>query len=501
MDGSEVFPVMEFSDHESPPSPQYEEIVSTNPPSKTAAKRSTTLTDDFSSSDDSFQPKKSPPKKSSNNNISPAKIVPSNSHASDDSPPRIKLYPENATRSGPWVVFFRPKPNGKALKVAQIAKDLARFYSSLSEITKVRPNKLRAVVTDRKQANAIVLDQRFTIEYRVYIPASDVEIEGVITEESLNCNDIKRDGVGYFKRLPSTTVNILDCRQLGSFSFRVTFSGSALPDYVVIDKLRLPVRLFYPRPMTCEKCFTIGHTALYCANKARCPKCCGEFHENDLCPSDSPKCPYCGNSPHELSACEEYKSRGDKLKRSLKERSKRSFAEILKGASPAQQHTSQPHYTNNVFAVLPIDEEVADSANVGPPFYFTGKPRHTQMATPPIHRQTPKAAPHVGVSAKNSATDKQKQVPPGFRGVNLSPNSSALEGTSKTPIGPFLPSVTYSQSGFFKLSDIVDGIFTFFNVPDSLRSIVNTMLPIVKTLLQHLMQTWPFLSVLISIDV
>ena len=101
-----------------------------------------------------------------------------------------------------------------------------------------------------------------------------------------------------------------------SDSFRVTFAGSALPSHVVIDKVRLPVRLFIPRVMNCLNCKQLGHTASHCCNKARCSKC-GENHADDSCRKGAEKCIYCGETPHELSSCPVYKQRGDKMKRSI----------------------------------------------------------------------------------------------------------------------------------------------------------------------------------------
>ncbi|XP_055618733.1 uncharacterized protein LOC129763562 [Toxorhynchites rutilus septentrionalis] len=427
------------------------------------------------------------------------------------SSPRVKVYPDDALGAGPWVVFFRPKPKGKSINVIQVSKDLARLYSSVVEISKVRPNKLRVVVSDRKHANAIVIDERFSLEYRVYVPSHDVEISGVVTETGLTCEMIK-EGVGKFKRLPLVGVKILDSRQLAkvsqeegktkftpSDSFRVTFAGSALPDYVMVGKLRLPVRLFVPKPMTCQKCKSVGHTSDYCANKERCATC-GEQHEGKSCSATEHKCPYCGGSPHELSVCETYKSRWEKQKRSLKERSKRTFADILKGASPRAQQ-QQPINTQNVFATLPVDEIEADTANGGTPFIFQGNPRRKNVTTPKVQGQAPPVIPPVSMPKKSSAADKQNQVPPGFRGNNSPSNGPALEGTSKTPTVPVFPSSSTSQSGFIKLSDLLDQIFKCFNVSDSIRTIVTAMLPVLKTILQQLMQTWPLLAMIISLDV
>ena len=85
----------------------------------------------------------------------------------------------------------------------------------------MRPNKLRVVVSILKQANEIASHELFTREYRVYIPAKDVEIDGVVTEGSLTVDDILRHGVGCFKNPLIQDVKILDVKQLHSvFSIR-----------------------------------------------------------------------------------------------------------------------------------------------------------------------------------------------------------------------------------------------------------------------------------------
>ena len=117
------------------------------------------------------------------------------------------------------------------------------------------------------QANQITRDQRFVLEYKVWIPAHIVEIDGVVTEESLTTEEIMK-GVGCFKKTNLPTVKILEARQMGTVkgqgenkkftpnnSYRVTFAGLALPDYVVLEnKLRLPVRMYIPRVMSCDNC-------------------------------------------------------------------------------------------------------------------------------------------------------------------------------------------------------------------------------------------------------
>ncbi|XP_055613026.1 uncharacterized protein LOC129759577 [Uranotaenia lowii] len=427
----------------------------------------------------------------------------------DDSvAPRLRTYTDGSSFSGPWVVFIRPKANGKQLNVVQITKDLAR-WPSVTCVTKVRPNKLRVVVDNHKSANEIVASKFINLEYHVYIPSRNVEIEGVISEMSLEAGYVKSHGVGKFKSLDSTSVEILDCRQLNtttvvegvkkyspSASFRVTFAGTALPHYVLIDGvLRLPVRLFVPRPMECKNCIKLGHTASHCCSKKRCPKC-GEVHGDGACSAIEQKCIYCGGSPHDISLCEAFKSRWDSQRRSLKERSKRSYAAILKGAAPPIQPQS-----SNIFTVLPVDNE--DTTDEENPFIFVANSRKRSKPTtktPKIPNKIPTISPPINITKKVIATDKKKQVPPGFRATFSPQNNSTAAGTSKAPVTNADLSESTHQPGLFKFSDILNGIFTFFNVSESIRSIVSAMLPMVKTFLKQLMQTWPLLSVFISLD-
>lgn len=433
--------------------------------------------------------------------------------------PRIKTYPENS--KGPWVVYFRPKK--KPLNVLQIAKDLNRRFSAVRDIDKIPPNRLRVVVTNRKQANEIVAHQLFTLEYNVYIPARDVEIEGVVNDESLTKNDLLT-GVGQFKNRALPHVRILDCRQLGiSRTFRVTFEGSALPHYVVIGNLRLPVRLFVPRVMNCLNCNQLGHTADYCSNK-RC-SACGENHKDASCKVAAEKCVHCGQDPHELLSCPEYIRRRDKTKRSLQAQSKRSFSEMLKSLS----QSTQP--LNNPYSLLPVDQQETNSADGGTLFVFTGRSKvagskRKAPSSPNIARKVLVGGPSVspGIMTAN------QNVPPGFRGKEFNNNFPELPGTSKSTSVPLIQSgqtgkpgqttlsgqTTQSgqsgrpgkprhlgqpnQPGIFKFSDIVNGMFNMFNFSESLKSIINMMLPSVKTFLQKLMQHWPFLSMIVSLD-
>ncbi|XP_052561958.1 uncharacterized protein LOC128092351 [Culex pipiens pallens] len=193
--------------------------------------------------------------------------------------PRVRKYHDHP--GGQWVVFFRPK--SKPLNLMRIAADLEKHYSGVTEVTKLHRNMLRVALDNAKEANGIVCDPKFCVEYRVWIPARSVEIYGVVSEDHLTVQQVLK-GVGLFKRKNLPTVQVIEVRQMGisdgegenkkfvpTNSYRVTFAGTALPDYLKIGNVhRLPVRLYYPKVMSCSNCQKLGHTKAFCNNKTIC---------------------------------------------------------------------------------------------------------------------------------------------------------------------------------------------------------------------------------------
>ncbi|XP_055640980.1 uncharacterized protein LOC129778228 [Toxorhynchites rutilus septentrionalis] len=411
---------------------------------------------------------------------------------------RPKEYHEGS--KGPFIVYFRRK--SKPLNVIRISKELTQKFSAVTEITRMGPDKLRVVVSSRTQANEITRCDLFAIEYRVYVPCCNVEIDGVITEKGLTRKEII-DGVGRFKYSSLKTVKILACDRLKSVSqndkndkrvlnrtnsFRVTFEGSALPNYVAIGALRLPVRLFVPRVMKCNKCMQLGHTTAYCCNKKRCADC-GDSHDENPCAKEH-KCLHCGGTPHDLIQCPVYKQRGEKIKRSLKERSKRTYAEMLKNSVRTNQ--------DNPYSILQNDEPVADAPNAGSSGTSQGAVRKRKITSfPSLPRKTTETS-QVGMKTRiERAENRPKQVPPGLSGSSTHQGSSALPGAAPTPSVPFSRSRQQPQSGLLALSDLVDNILNALNINDPLKSIVLCLLPIVRTFLK---EKCGFLAAFISLD-
>ncbi|XP_058460823.1 uncharacterized protein LOC131436223 [Malaya genurostris] len=425
---------------------------------------------------------------------------------SSDNPPRTRVWPIGS--AGPYVVYFRSKKD-EPLNLMQISRELAKHYPDVIQITKVRAKKLKVVVKTIEQANKIARHDAFTRSYRVYIPAREVEIDGVVTEASLNCEDLLKHGVGCFRDPTLQKVKILDCKQLNSIkiaedntktyspsgSFRVTFAGSVLPNFILLDRVRLPVRLFVPRVMNCTNCKQLGHTATYCGNKQRCIKCGGD-HVDDSCGEKAEKCLYCGENPHELSSCPTYKLRGEKLKRSLKERSKRTFAEMLKNAMP-------PVESVNLYDCLPSDEIDSDDPQEGTSFAMpSGSRKRKPTSSPKLPCKGPRVS-SVGinkVTTRGSASQKPKQKAPGLANLRSDQEFPSLPGTTNTPSTPKIQLENQSSAGLLKFSDIVDWIFRTFNITDPLKSMIMTFMPTVRTFLKQLTATWPLLSVIVSFD-
>ena len=456
-------------------------------------------------------------------------------------PTRVRAYPNDF--KGPFYVFFRSK--GKPLNVLQISRDLRRLYSAVTLIEKVG-SKLRVSVANAKQANDIARSELFLREWNVYVPSRNVEIVGVVTEESLTEDELSK-GVGVFKNSSLPSLKILECRKLSSVSvkdgkrvyspsssFRVTFEGSTLPNYVEMGCLRLPVRLFVPRVWTCEKCQQLGHTAPYCGNKARCTKCGGD-HVVDACSVSTQMCVYCGQAPHELSSCPTYMERSARLKQSLKDRSRRSYAEMVKKTLPA---------TENSFALLSEEELSSDDFTSGK---VAGAQTESIRRNPEVSRRGMGSLP-TG-ARKNTPTGSAGRNPKPTSGCNLNDNRvfPTLPGTQKmpgvslsqtenhhstptqvqlstasreregngsktqfspsgsqSPIAPGLPFANApgsgSRDGLIPFSELVEMILTAFNASESVKVLAKMLLNSVKPFVQQLAANWPIVNMLISFD-
>lgn len=408
---------------------------------------------------------------------------------------RVRQYTDDPNRER-WVVFIRRID--KKIRVKQVTNDLIKNYPSVIFITEVNRDKLRIVFTNHKEANSVVNDDRFRLEYRVYVPARVVEIDGVVTSDSLSVSDFE-GAKGMFKNPKLPSVKIVDVQQLNkavesdsnlrytpSGSFRITFEGSALPHYVIMDKvLRLRVRLYAPKVMTCTNCKQLGHTKNYCSNKPKCLKC-GGLHNEESCQKNVEKCVLCGQDPHDKKDCPKFKSYSAKIKRSANERSKRTYAELLK----------KTFESDNMFSELSgsdMDSDFETEYDSLPSQGGKRRRKHTSFAKVPTNSR--KNA-HV---EKESKTNKSHSFAP--NSVRYQKEFPILPGTSKEFVqdsdrqDPFRMQ-KLAFSGILKLSTIVRWALDTLNAPNSIQSIVQSCIPTIAEFGKQLAIKWPLLSVI-----
>ncbi|XP_045463825.1 uncharacterized protein LOC123673382 [Harmonia axyridis] len=86
----------------------------------------------------------------------------------------------------------------------------------------------------------------------------------------------------------------------------LTFEGTTLPKYFELYTIRLPVELYIPPVVQCNKCLRYGHVRNLCRGKFRCRKC-GSYHEDEKPCDLEPCCIHCQQG-HEATdrKCQEY---------------------------------------------------------------------------------------------------------------------------------------------------------------------------------------------------
>lgn len=285
------------------------------------------------------------------------------------------------------------------------------------------------------------------------------------------------------------------------------------PKFLEIENVFFPVRLFVPRVYNCTNCKKLGHTAAFCDNKPRCGKC-SQDHMEGACQQEATKCAYCGKEPlHALQDCPAYKKRTNNVKRSIKERSKLTFAEMVKlqnGTSASLASAAQNENTFEILSSDELDSDIADESE-SPEVHAPGKRKPT--SSPGVRRK------------KNKTTLKSMQKSEGSGDSLKKPNKSVIAAPSdpccsfSTPPLPNkgnrkrLPKINTtstrnskktlpSKRGKIKFKDIVDNILNALGFLDEspLRGLIDLLVPIVGNYFKQLTASWPLIGEFISFD-
>lgn len=273
---------------------------------------------------------------------------------------RIRQYPRN--HPGPYTVYIRS--HTEAVCHLTVARYLFNTYNAgISTCKEVSQYKLRVECNTVDLANRLPFDKKLS-KFRVYVPASEVECEGVINfSQNYDVNELLSDECYGLNLEKDSKINILETFRMNtkrieenskeksfipSKLIRVTFEGKLLPNYVVINCLRIPVRPFIKNPMFCTNCNEYkGHTSKFCNKKLSCFKC-GNQHATKDCESSESTvtCPTCKTEhTNDLEHCPKYKKVTENKQ-----------AKIRAAAKYAQRQLRQVTQVHNSFDVLNEEE-------------------------------------------------------------------------------------------------------------------------------------------------
>lgn len=450
---------------------------------------------------------------------------------------RVKVYPEWA--KGPFVVFFRQID--KPINVLLVSDILHRTYSSIKEVKRINLRKLRAVFANRDHANDVVTNTSLTALYRVYVPCDEVEISGVIYDDLLEEQVVVERGVGHFKNRNVPPVNVLDCERLSvkinnggrdeylpSEAVRVTFAGTALPEYLNIDNVLFKVRLFMPKLMHCDKCQAFGHTTKYCANKPKCGKC-GDPHLTDSCQMSEEKCAKCQDKHNSLKDCPVFRQQKDVVRKKLANKSRSSYAEMVKATAP-------PIDTSNKYDVLANYSEelgeISEDEEGHCSYLVPNKRKRTFRGSQPNPVENSSASSSSTKSDKkpskekfpplpqtqeipgfrNNRHDNQTQDVPGFRKNAHDRQSQDIPGFRKNTADIQTQDVPGSQMGsddppgnnhdnlHKSLRQFVGFVCNILNIESRWVELLNQLIPFVSPLIEKLCESLPLLGTLLNFN-
>lgn len=373
--------------------------------------------------------------------------------------------------SSSYDVYFRQIE--QPLELLRIATAVQARYKSFQSIERVSTTKLKVIFTNREDANKIVMDSSFSASYRVFIPATSVEINGVIDLEGMDPSVIAQHGIGKFRRCDVNPVPLLQFSRLAkqtvdrsyvpSAAIKVTFAGTLLPDFVEIQNVRLPVRPYFPKPMFCHVCQRFGHTAKYCANQVRCPKCL-HHHDSSDCSIINDFCRLCKEHHSHISQCRIFKAKERALRKKTRQSVKSSSNTIIL-QTPTE---SQPGVSTTV-------DSASTRTNEGP-----------RVSSYKLKKQAQATSSGTTPSSNNlqNWTDRtQINDPPKCKKKKSEPHTSAN-----------IPS--YSNS--YPIELIISRICSVYQIDQSFVDIITTLMPIIKLFWGKIIEAAPLLGHFIS---
>lgn len=264
---------------------------------------------------------------------------------------RVRLY--NAKAKGPFTVWIREK-NGDLTYPLRLSKYINVRYKSTINCVK-KNGKMRVMLTNIQEANALVTDDTLSGEFSLNIPAEHVEVEGAIDWFELcdldNVNELETAGIGKFNNAALQHCKIVHAERLAkrtqgselscTNTVKVVFEGQVLPNYVEIYGLRVRVRPFHQKPMFCDRCQQFGHTSRDCRRKQKCASC-GKEHATANCVSHSNTCYFCQmDTQHGKNECPYFAEVTESYQLKLANRRKARYLQAIADVTPITRDQGQ----------------------------------------------------------------------------------------------------------------------------------------------------------------
>lgn len=408
---------------------------------------------------------------------------------------RIRYYPESA--KGPFEVFIRQKD--KPINVLLVSAELYKNFKSVKDVRKVNFSKLRIIFASRDEANNVAHNELLSRLYRVYVPSEQVEIDGVVHQADLDVKDIVNAGFGRFNDPRVPIVSVLECNQLkelhiengeriyrSSHAYRVSFAGTILPDYLEINKVLIPIRLYSPKPMICTKCSRTGHTDKMCANKPRCPKC-GQSHLETDCTVTENRCLLCNEGVHvNRRDCSIYKQRVKSAKARIMQKSKISYAKVIELSSSCMFDDKNPY--SSLSELSDNEEEIAHCSRTEAPKRRKGLPnKGFKKAKIVPYTTNATQSPSIVENRNNS----QKNIPPGFSYRNSDFPSLVSENSDQ-------PKKNHSNK--FTITQLIQTLSEALKLDPIWSDLLLKLCPLLNNIFAKLFESWPILGMFLSID-
>ena len=165
----------------------------------------------------------------------------------------------------------------------------------------------------------------------------------ILCKELVDCtkeeilSELKEQSV---KDIFNITVNTDSGIRRKTNTFIITFCTPAIPKYLKIGYIRVPVSIYIPNPLRCFKCQKFGHGSRTCKGDTRCPNCGQVGHSSNDCHGQL-KCCNCSGA-HSASSKECPKWVLEKKVQQIKAEKGISFVEARKIATSENRTVPTP---------------------------------------------------------------------------------------------------------------------------------------------------------------